>query len=376
MRRWLTGVCVLVALSSVCGPASGADAPSATATAGAGWPQFRGPTGQGIAEASGLPASWSEKDHVKWKTPIHGKAWSSPVVLGDQVWMTTATEDARQLFAVCVDKGSGKVLHDLKLFDVPNPQFIIPFNSPASPTPAIEPGRVYITFGSPGTACLDTATAKVIWERRDINVNHFRGAGSSPLIWNDLLIMDYDGSDHQFIIALNKANGETVWRTDRSIDFKDLDPSGKPMADGDMRKAFSTPRIATFKDPDGNPGKPILISLGSKALYAYEPATGKELWRVENRSAHSGSATPVIGPDLIYFSTGHGKPELWALRPGGSGVLNDSHIAWKVTKNVPTRGSTLLVDNLIYMADDNGVATCVDARTGEPVWKSRLPGKN
>ena len=103
------------------------------------------------------PASWSEKEHVRWKTPIHGKAWSSPVVLGDQVWMTTATEDARQLFAVCVDKNSGKVVHDLKLFDVPNPQFIIPFNSPASPTPAIEPGRVYVTFGSPGTACLDTS---------------------------------------------------------------------------------------------------------------------------------------------------------------------------------------------------------------------------
>ena len=158
--------------ASCCGPAQ---------AAGTDWPQFRGPTGQGIAEASGLPASWSEKEHVKWKTPIHGKAWSSPVVLGDQVWMTTATEDARQLFAVCVDKNSGKVLHDLKLFDVPTPQYIIPFNSPASPTPVIEPGRVYVTFGSPGTACLDTATAKVIWQRRDINVNHFRGAGSSPL---------------------------------------------------------------------------------------------------------------------------------------------------------------------------------------------------
>src|SRR4051812_30497805 len=136
------------------------------------WPQFRGPTGQGLSDAKGLPLTWSEKQNVAWKTPIHGKAWSSPVVWGDQVWLTTATEDGRQLFAVCVDKSSSKVVHDLKLFEVPTPQYAHPFNSYASPTPVIEQGRVYVSFGSPGIACLDTTSGKVLWERRDFVCNH------------------------------------------------------------------------------------------------------------------------------------------------------------------------------------------------------------
>ena len=140
------------------------------------WGQFRGPSGQGISDATGLPVKWSEKENVAWKTPIHGKAWSSPVVWGGQVWVTSATEDGRQLSVLCVDSSNGKVIHDLKLFDVPVPQYAHPFNSYASPTPAIEEGRIYVTFGSPGTACLDTKTAKVLWERRDFVCNHWRGA--------------------------------------------------------------------------------------------------------------------------------------------------------------------------------------------------------
>jgi outer membrane protein assembly factor BamB len=354
---------VLLALSA----ASGA------AWAAGEWPQFRGPTGQGIAaDAKGLPATWGETENVTWKTPVTGKAWSSPVVWGDQVWVSNATPDARQLSAVCVDKATGKVVHDLKLFDVPVPQYIIAFNSGGSPTPVIEEGRVYVTFGAPGTACIDTKTGKVLWERRDLLVNHFRGAGSSPVLFGDLLIMNFDGSDAQYVVALDKHTGRTAWKVDRSIDFQDLDAGGKPQAQGDFRKAFSTPRVATFKEHDN---KPILLSAGSKALYAYDPATGGEIWRVENRSQHSTSSTPVIGPDLIYFCTGHANGELWAVRPGGKGVLGDAHVAWKVKKNVPNRSSVLLLDDLIYMVDDKGIASCVEAKTGGDVWRKRIEGK-
>ena len=334
------------------------------------WPQFRGPTGQGVSDAAGLPVKWGETENVAWKTAIHGKAWSSPVVWGDQVWLTTATEDGRHLSVLCVDKNSGKVLHDLKLFDVPTPQYAHPFNSYASPTPAIEEGRVYISFGSPGIACLDTKTAKVLWERRDFVCNHWRGAGSSPVIYKDLIILPFDGADYQYIVGMDKKTGKTVWKTDRSVDFQDLDPAtGKPQADGDFRKAFSTPRVASVGD-----GQPVLISLGSKALYAYEPDTGVELWRVEYRAAHSGSATPVVSKDLIYFNTGHGKSELWAVKPGAKGVIADSEVVWKVKRNAPTRGSVLLVDDLIYMVDEGGIASCVDAKTGDDVWRKRIGG--
>ena len=178
----------------------------------ANWPEFRGPQGNGISTSTNLPLRWSEEQNVKWSTPIHGKGWSSPVIWGQQVWLTTATADGHELFAVCIDRDTGKVIHDLKLFDVAKPQFCHPFNSYASPTPAIEAGRIYVTFGAPGTACLDTQTGKVLWARRDIECNHFRGAGSSPILYSNLFFLNFDGSDHQFVLALDKQTGRTVWR--------------------------------------------------------------------------------------------------------------------------------------------------------------------
>jgi outer membrane protein assembly factor BamB len=233
----------------------------------------------------------------------------------------------------------------------------------------IDGERIYVTFGAPGTACLDRKTGQKLWERLDFVCNHFRGPGSSPLLYHDLLIMNFDGSDFQYVAALDKHTGKTVWKTDRSIDFKDIDPSGKPRADGDFRKGFSTPRVGVFD------GKPLLISLGSKCLYAYDPNTGVEQWRMEDRDVHSGSDTPVIGDGVIYYGTGHGKPELWALRPRGSGVLDASCILWKVSRYVPTRSSVLLVDDLIYLTDDKGVASCVEAKTGKEVWHNRIGGE-
>lgn len=334
------------------------------------WPEFRGPTGQGIATATGLPISWGETENVKWKTAIHGKAWSSPVVFGNQIWLTTAAEDGRELFAVAIERESGKVLHDLKLFTVAEPQYADKFNSYGSPTPAIEDGRVYVTFGSPGTACLDTKTGKTLWERRDLECNHWRGAGSSPTLWRDLLILHYDGADQQYVVGLDKATGKTVWQTKRSIDFQDLTPEGKPVRDGDFRKAFSSPLVIEHE------GVPLLISVGSQATYCYEPATGKEIWRVEDRKYHSGTVRPVVGHGMVYTATGLAKGELWAVRLGGRGVITDTHVAWKVATSVPNRPSPVLVGDLLFMVhQDTGVVTCLEAKTGATVWRERLPGR-
>jgi outer membrane protein assembly factor BamB len=342
---------------------------TALGAAASNWPQFRGPNGDGHAPASARPpTTWSETNNVKWKTSIHGKAWSSPVVWDDQIWLTTATEDGKQLFAICVDAQSGKVLRDQKLFDVERPQFIHKFNSAASPTPVIEEGRVYVTFGSPGTACLDTSTGKVLWERRDLECNHYRGAGSSPILHGDLLIMNFDGSDRQYVVALDKRTGKTVWRRDRSIDFQDLDEHGQPHAEGDMRKAFSTPHIAQFD------GQPVLISQGAKAAYGYDPLTGEELWRVEERQNHSASTRPIIGHGLMFFPTGWGQGQVIAVKPGGRGDITGTHIAWKVTKAVAKKPSLLLVGDSICMVNDGGVATALDAKTGKEVWSERLGG--
>jgi outer membrane protein assembly factor BamB len=353
---------------------------SSAGFAGEHWPQFRGPDGNGHSDAPGLPLSWSETNHVKWKTPVHGKAWSSPVIWGRQIWLSTATENGRELFAVCVDRDTGRILRDLKLFDVEAPQFCHPFNSYASPTPVIEAGRVYVTFGSPGTACLDTQTGQKIWERRDLECNHFRAAGSSPILHGDRLILPFDGSDRQYLVALDKRTGETAWRVNRSLDFKDLDANGKPEADGDLRKAFATPHVAEFD------GRSVLISLGSKAAYGYDPRDGRELWRVEERTSYSACTRPVVGHGLIFAPTGWAQGQVLAVRPGNDGEVLDANAApaqspqtrlrvvWKTKRNAPKKPSLLLVSDLLFMIDDGGVASCLEAQTGNEVWRERVGG--
>lgn len=342
---------------------------SLIAQAADNWPQFRGPEGTGHSAARDLPQEWSETKNIVWKTAIHDRGWSSPVIYGRQVWLTSASPDGRKLYALCLDRDTGKIIRDIRLFDVEQPQYAHPFNTYASPTPVIEKGRVYITFGSPGTACIDTNTFKVLWERRDFECNHFRGSGSSPIIFRDLLIMHFDGSDHQFVAALDKRTGKTVWQTKRSIDFQDLDKNGKPAAEGDLRKAFSTPHVAQIN------GRWELISLGAKAAYSYDPLTGKELWRVEERAQHSASTRPVLGHGMIFFPTGFSAGQLFAVRTGGNGLITDTHVAWKVKRGVSNKPSILLIGDLIYMIGDTGIASCIDAKTGEQVWQQRIGGE-
>ena len=347
---------------------------------GAGeWPQFRGPLGDGSSDAHGLPLTWSETNHVKWKVPIHGRSWSSPVVWGNQIWLTTATEDGLQLFALCIDRGTGKVLRNLKLFTIEKQSDIRKYNTYASPTPVIEQGRIYVTFGSPATACLDTTTGEILWSRRDLECNHYRGPGSSPVVFEDLLIMNFDGSDHQFIIALDKKTGKTRWQKDRSVDYKDLDANGKPQSEGDFRKSFSTPHVATLD------GKPVLLSQGAKAAYGYDPLTGVELWRVEERTSHSAAGRPLAGRGLVFLTTGFSRGELLAIRPGHNGEVIDAkeggagaghlEIAWKSKRNVPRKPSLILSGDLLFgVEDDGGMASCYEAKTGAEVWRERLGG--
>ena len=345
------------------------------------WPQFRGPRGDGCSTSTGLPLHWSDQSGgsgIKWKTAIHGRAWSSPVIWGSQIWLMTATENGRELYVVCVERESGKILRDSKVFDVAMPQFAHQFNTYASPTPVIEEGRLYATFGAPGTACLDTHTGEVLWTRRDLECNHYRGAGSSPIVFQDLFIMNFDGSDHQFIIALDKKTGRTVWQKNRSVDYKDLDPDGRVQAEGDFRKGFATCQIASLD------GRTTLLSQGSKAFYAYDLLTGEEFWRVEDRTSHSGATRPVLGHGLVFVPSGFSSGQLLAIRPGKKGEVLDVNAAeppptqlqvvWKTKRNVPKKPSLLLVGDLLFGIDDNGVATCWEAKTGHTFWNERIGG--
>ena len=271
------------------------------------WPQFLGPACDGASRQPDLPLTWSETKNVRWKTAIHDRGHSSPVVWGQQIWLTTAADDGKQLFAVCVDRDSGRIIHDIPVFDVEKPEPIAELNTYASPTPVVEAGRIYVHFGTYGTACLDTATGKTLWSRRDLHCDHFRGPASSAFVYKELLVLTFDGIDVQYVTALNKRTGETVWKTDRSTDYGN--------APGDNRKAYSTPIVI-------DAGGPQLISCGAYAADAYVPDTGREIWKVRYPGGFSNVSRPLYGQGLLFLNTGFGRPEIWAVRPDGHGDIS------------------------------------------------------
>lgn len=332
---------------------------ASTADAANNWPQFRGPSGDGLAVNAKLPVEFGENSKLKWKVAIAGKGWSSPVVWGKQIWLTTATEDGKQMFGVCLDRDSGKEIHNLLIFENEKPRFCHPTNSYASPTPVIEEGRIYLHFGSYGTACLDTKTGTSLWTRRDLPCNHWRGPGSSPILHGDLLIVAYDGYDLQYVVALDKNSGETVWKKDRNIDYG--------TNDGDRKKAYSTGIVLTHD------GRTQVVSPSAVETISYDPATGKELWRVRHGGMNA-AVRPIYGHGLVYIAAGTGKDAMIAVRPDGNGDVTESHIEWGFAKGAPKRPSPILSGDSLYMIDDNGVATCMDATTAKVRWQARIGG--
>lgn len=350
---------------------------SGLASVRADWPDYRGPRGDGHVSAPGdtkpigVPLTWSETNNIRWKTEIHDHGISSPVVMNGQVWLTAATKAGNDYFAICADKTTGKILFDEKIFHTDNPEPLgngASMNTYATPSPVIEPGRVYVHYGSAGTACLDTKTGKVIWKRNDLPCRHYRGASSSPVLFENLLILTFDGADLQYLTALDKMTGATVWKTNRSVAWNDENIGTQMAREGDLRKAHGTPLLVTIE------GKPQLLSVGAKAAYAYDPRTGSELWRVENADC-SNAPRPLYENGLAFIVTGFLKKEMWAVKTGGHGVVTDTHVAWKLTKGVGRYASPLLVDGLIYTASDESFITCVEAATGQVVWTERVGGK-
>ena len=337
------------------------------------WCQFRGPWGNGLASPPGtaplgLPIHWSENENIRWKTPIPYRGWSTPVVMEGQLWLTTATVDGHDFFVIGVDADSGKIRVYEKLFHADRPEPLgNPLNGYASPSPVAEPGRVYVHFGSYGTAALDTKTGEVLWTRSDLPCRHYRGPGSSLLLFENLLILTMDGVDVQYVVALDKETGRTVWKTDRTAQWDDLDAEGKPRDEGDLRKAYSTPLIVNVG------GGAQMLSVGAKALYGYDPRSGRELWRIPT-PAFSGAASPVYGHGAAYMVTGFGRTELLAIRLDGRAEVTDASLAWRTARMVPQTPSPLLVDDLFFMINDAGVITCLEAVSGKEVWRERLEG--
>ena len=332
------------------------------------WTHFRGNNLDGIAEPANIPVKFDVITNLKWKTDIPGRGWSSPVIYDNQIWMTTASTDGKELFAVCLDFESGNLLYNILLF---TPDSIIrkhSINSYATPSPCIEKDFVYAHFGSLGTACINTSSGKIVWSRADLKCDHLQGPGSSPILYKDFLILHYDGTDVRFLVALNKSTGEIVWKAERPEEAYTHIPNAS-------RKAYITPLLINVD------GRDMLISNGAGICSAYDPLTGEEIWRVV-RGDGGTIAMPFYEKGHVFFYTGmmakeDGKKftELLAVNPKGRGDITSTHILWRKEAEILQLLTPVIKDDLIYTIDSNNILMCIDAITTDVIWSMKLRDK-
>lgn len=324
------------------------------------WREFRGPTGQGHSLAKGLPLTWSTTENVTWRVDVEGKGWASPVLLDGKLYLATAVPKsdeptaAQTLRAVCLDAATGKQLWQRDLFEQPEGQKIHGKNSHASATPVTDGKRLWVHFGTQGTACLEL-DGTVVWTTRELKYVPVHGNGGSPVLVDDVLVVNCDGGDTQSVVALEQATGKIRWKTARSVTPK-------------KGFAFCTPLLIEVN------GGRQLVSAGPDAVCAYDPKTGTELWKARYAGGYSVVPRPVYGHGMVYLSTGYDSPRLLAIKVDGQGDVTDTHIAWELKKGAPLNPSPLLVGDEVYVVSDNGIATCLDARTGTQHWQERVGG--
>lgn len=370
MTRLLPHTASLLALLSVLAGAQPATKPVY-------WPAKGGPTGDGIvpaAEAARLPLEWdgASGKNIAWRTPLEDQGHSSPVIGGDMIWFTAATTNGTKQFIYGIDRNNGKIIHHNVVFENAAPEELGNImNNYAAPSPVLEEDGLYVHFGTYGTARIDPATGEKVWERRDINVRHYRGPGSSPILHGDLLILTFDGIDQQFVTALDKKTGKSVWKTARTTDYQDLDKDGHPTRDGDMRKGFHTPAVFAMG------GQEVLVSIGSRAAFGYDVKTGKELWTIRH-GGFNAAIPPLRLGDLLILNTGSERAHTIGVRIDDKmrGDITESHVVWDHEKRNASESAPVIVNGTLFQTTRGGVVTAVDARTGKDLWEDRLSGKH
>ncbi len=325
------------------------------------WPQFRGPTGQGLSQAANVPIQWNATEGVAWKVELPGKGWSSPVLSKGRLYLTSAETDAGggdvTLHALCLDSTDGHVLWDTEVLH-PDPSQVAAMhrkNSPASATPIVTSDRVFVHFGHMGTAALDL-TGKVVWRQTELPYPPTHGNGGSPVLVGDALIFSADGQKDPCVVALDAATGAVRWKTARNSPAK-------------KQFSFSTPLAIEVG------GVKEIISPGSGFVGAYAPADGHELWRVGYGEGYSVVPRPVYAHGLLFLGSGFDHPSFYAINPeGATGDATATHVAWSLNKGAPLTPSAVVVGDEVYFVSDTGIATCAAASTGEVFWNERLGG--
>jgi outer membrane protein assembly factor BamB len=317
------------------------------------WPQFRGPGGEGHSTETGLPLQWSESENILWKTPVAGRGWSSPVVANGRVWLTTAVErqGRASLRVLAYDVQSGREVVNAEVFSLRNAVLKNEKNSLASPTPIVEGDRVYVHFGADGTAALST-DGKIVW-KITLPYDSMHGNGGSPALYRDLLIVSCDGSDDAYVVALDKNTGKVRWKTQRRRPFD---------------QSYTTPLVIQVD------GRDQVVSIGAYRAAAYDPQTGREIWRVSYGDGFSNVPRPVFGQGLVFIGTGFQEPSMLAVRPTGTGDVTNTHVAYTIERGAPFTPSPLIAGDEFYMVSDIGIVSCLDVKTGKIYWQQRAPG--
>lgn len=328
----------------------------------ADWPEFRGSNAQGQSEATNLPLTWSPTAGIAWKAAVAGVGWSSPVVIGERIYLTSAlpiggVEDPkadRSLHALALDAATGKPVWDVEIFTATSPRMHRK-NSHASPTPVYEEGKLYVHFGHLGTACLDAVTGKTIWATQEFAYSPVHGAGSSPVLFEDLLIFSADAEKDPKVIALDKTTGKQRWAFARQSEAK-------------KKFSFCTPLLIDVN------GQKQLISPGSGVVNALNPKDGTEIWRCDYGEGYSVVPRPVYAHGMVFVSSSYDKPVLKAIKVDGKGDVTETHVAWTIDKAVPHNPSMAVIGDELYFVADNGILTCADAKTGQIHYSERCTG--
>lgn len=325
----------------------------------AGWPEFRGPGGQGTGLATGLPVEWSPSKNIAWRQPVPGAGWSSPVVSGGRVYLTSAIAGENEpagLFLLCHESSTGRLLWRTEIFSAAESpaQPAHDRSLPASPTPLVEGDRIYVYFGHHGAAAVDP-TGRIVWRNSRLRFDPVPPNGGSPILVGDLLVYVADCATAPSVTALDKRTGQIRWRTARAIP-------------GQLKFSFTTPLVVTAG------GRAQLVVPGSGRVTALDPDDGRELWRVNYHDDHSLAPRPVYAHGLVFVAAGYLRAELLAIRPDGAGDVTDTHVAWRLTKGAPITPAMVAAGDHLYAVNDAGVATCWDAKTGEIRWQERLEG--